>query len=406
MEPEATKITTDLLRSLKGSGWEDIARANRWLSGLEDVDPSLDAEAEAFHLAAQALEVDQYEGERVRLTGYSKTETGAFSLGVVEGEFDTITSLVVDTSESTPFTPYTNTMIALCIRALSKDQLERRYIPLHPETILSAEALPNTMRQPKYLRKLRWHVDSIEEIVAAEYSDDMQMKQNLLDELNVAFDECIDATSLRVDCSAYSRFVGARHCGVFVDAHGQTVAGQLPAFVWDGDRPVLELFDNHQSDVRFQIDIDDVQAILPLPEDDTLVGKDLLQSHFGEEFQQIAWQLAKDLSYAPADDYNKLYAAHIDTLTQLLPDDGQLDRIRVTGFAWSHTDEVGALRQEFIDTSTAYVDGLAFMKTGQTIRAVLQVTTLDQLSPTTSRTVYVEPNSQVLLRLEALHEHE
>lgn len=315
MEPGIAKANVDLLRLLDGSGWENIARANQLLDGLEAVEPPIDAEAEAFYLAAQALEADTYEGERVRLTGYSKTETGDFSLGVVEGEFDTITSLSLDASEPTPFTPYTETMIALCVRALSEGQSERRYIPLHPEALLSAEVLPDTTHQPKYLRKLRWRVDAIEEIVAAEYSDDMHIKQNLLDELNVAFEEYIDATSLRINCSAYSRFVGARRCGVFVDAQRQTLTGQLPAFVWDGDRPVLELFDDRQPDVRFQIDIEDIQAMLPLPENDTLVGKDLLQSHFGEGFQQTAWQLAKDLSYTSTDDYGRVYAAHIDTLT-------------------------------------------------------------------------------------------
>lgn len=405
MEQRKTKTGYDLLRSLDGDGWAEIAQANQLLAGLQKVDSFVDTEAEAIHMTAQALDTDRHEGEQVRLIGYSRTENGDFSLGAVEGEFDMISLLEVDEPEKLPFIPYTDKMVTLCVTSLGKNQSERRYFPLHPEALLSAEVLPSETNEPKYLRKLRRQVNLIEQLVEEEEISDGQTKQDLLDGLNITFDTYVESSLLRVDCTAYSRFVGARSCGVFVDARGQIVTGQLPSFVWQGNRPVLEMFDDEQEDVRFQIDIDDIQAILPLPEDDEPAGRDLLNNYFGEEFQQTAWWLAKDLSCTSPKDYAQTRADYLQILTDLLPGDSLLELVSVAGFAWSNSGKQGVLKREFIDTNNAYVDGLDFIKTKNDIRVVLKLTTLDQPS-TDSQTVYIEPSADSLLRFETLYEPE
>lgn len=360
-------------------------------------------EAGALGDVERVMRTDEIEGERVRVIGYAQTASDdPYELRAVEGVADVVASLEIDPDESAPFATYTKEMAALCVRTVQNDTAMDYYFPIDRQAIVTAELLPDTSGVPRHVRKLRHYVDKTEEVVKANDIQDAASRRELIGDLNTVLDEIICGTGVRVECRAYARRVGANEYGVDVDADSQVLFADLPIFTWRGNRPVLEMFDKEDQSVLFRVDVKDMVDIMPTDEEGIEGDADLFETVFTEEFQQLAWELATDLSHTDEADLPDALREHIQTLNDALPYVGELDAVSLSGFVLappSGTDDT--LKLEFIDSDRAYVSEAKFVKYDESFHAVIEVGVFDY-SNSQSRSVYVIPSRDKLLRFESL----
>ena len=383
----------DLLGRLSTDDWREIAKANMQLGS--------DEEAEALGNIEKVMRTDEIEGERVRVIGYAQTEDGSHGLQAVEGVADVATSLEIDLDESVPFATYTKEMAALCVRTVQNDTAMDYYFPIDRQAIAVAEILPDISGVPRYIRKLRHYVDKTEEVVEVNDIQDAASKRELIGDLNTMLSEMIYGTGVQVECKAYIRRVGANEYGVDVDADKQVLFGDLPIFTWRGNRPVLEMFDKEDQSILFRVDVKDVVDIMPTDEEGIEDGADLFETVFTEEFQQLAWELATDLSHTDKADFPDTLREHVQTLNDALPYVGELDAVSLSGFVLVENDADGSLKPEFIDSDRVSVGGTKFVEYDGSVHAVVKAAVFDQLDGQ-SRNVYVIPSRDKLLRFENL----
>ena len=393
MRSPQVETGVDLLSQLSTDDWREIAMANIQLGS--------DKEAAALGDIERVMRTDEIEGERVRVIGYAQTEDGSHGLQAVEGVADVVMSLEIDPDESAPFATYTKEMAALCVRTVQNDTAMDYYFPIDRQAIAVAEILPDTSGVPRYIRKLRHYVDKTEEVVELNAIQDATSKRELMGDLNTMLSEMIYGTGVQVECKAYIRRVGANEHGVDVEADKQVLFGDLPIFTWRGNRPVLEMFDKEDQSVLFRVDMKDVVDIMPTDEEGIEDGSDLFETVFTEEFQQLAWELATDLSHTDKTDFPDALREHIQTLNDALPYVGELDAVSLSGFVLVENDADGSLKPEFIDSDRAYISNAKFIEYDGLVHAVVEATVFDQLDGQ-SRNVYVIPSRDKLLRFENL----
>ena len=393
MKSPQVETGVNLLGRLSTDDWRKIARANMQLGS--------DKEAEALGNVERVMRTDEIEGERVRVIGYAQTEDGSHGLQAVEGVADVVTSLEIDPDESAPFATYTKEMAALCVRTVQNDTAMDYYFPIDRQAIVTAELLPDTSRVPRHIRKLRHYVDKTEEGVEANDIQDAASRRELIGDLNTMLSEMIYGTGVQVECKAYIRRVGANEYGVDVDADKQVLFGDLPIFTWRGNRPVLEMFDKEDQSILFRVDVKDVVDIMPTDEEGIEDGADLFETVFTEEFQQLAWELATDLSHTDEADLPDALREHIQTLNDALPYVGELDAVSLSGFVLTPDSVDGRLKPEFIDSDRVALGETNFVEYDGSVHAVVEATVFDQLS-SQSRNVYVIPSRDKLLRFENL----
>lgn len=393
MKSPQVETGVNLLGRLSTDDWRKIARANMQLGS--------DKEAEALGNVERVMRTDEIEGERVRVIGYAQAEDGSHGLQAVEGVADVVASLEIDPDESAPFATYTKEMAALCVRTVQNDTAMDYYFPIDRQAIAVAEILPDTSGVPRYIRKLRHYVDKTEEVVEVNDIQDTASKRELIGDLNTMLSEMIYGTGVQVECKAYIRRVGANEYGVDVDADKQVLFGDLPIFTWRGNRPVLEMFDKEDQSVLFRVDMKDVVDIMPTDEEGIADGADLFETIFTEEFQQLAWELATDLSHTDKADFPDTLREHIQTLNDALPYVGELDAVSLSGFVLVENDADGSLKPEFIDSDRVSVGGTKFVEYDGSVHAVVKAAVFDQLDGQ-SRNVYVIPSRDKLLRFENL----
>lgn len=394
MKSPQVETGVNLLGRLSTDDWQEIAMANIRLGS--------DKEAVALGDIERVMRTDEIEGERVRVIGYAQAASDdAYELRAVEGVADVVTSLEIDPNESVPFATYTKEMAALCVRTVQYDTAMDYYFPIDRQAIVTAELLPDTSRVPRHIRKLRHYVDKTEEVVEANDIQDAASRRELIGDLNTVLDEIICGTGVRVECRAYARRVGANEYGVDVDTDTQVLFADLPIFTWRGNRPVLEMFDKEDQSVLFRVDVKDVVDIMPTDEEGFEDGADLFETVFTEEFQQLAWQLATDLSYTEEAYLPDALREHVQTLNNALPYVGELDAVSLSGFVLAPSGTDGNLKLEFVDSDRAYVSEAKFVKYDESFHAVIEVGVFDY-SNSQSRSVYVIPNRDKLLRFESL----
>lgn len=393
MRSPRVETGVNLLGQLSTDDWREIARANMQLGS--------DEEAEALGDIEKVMRTDEIEGERVRVIGYAQTEDGSHGLQAVEGVADVVTSLEIDLDESVPFATYTKEMAALCVRTVQNDTAMDYYFPIDRQAIAVAEILPDTSGVPRYIRKLRHYVDKTEEVVEVNDIQDTASKRELIGDLNTMLSEMIYGTGVQVECKAYIRRVGANEYGVDVDADKQVLFGDLPIFTWRGNRPVLEMFDKEDQSVLFRVDMKDVVDIMPTEEEGIEDGADLFETVFTEEFQQLAWELATDLSHTDKADFPDTLREHIQTLNDELPYVGELDAVSLSGFVLTPDSADGRLKPEFIDSNRVSLGETNFVEYDRSVHAVVKAAVFDQLDGQ-SRNVYVIPSRDKLLRFENL----
>ena len=389
MRSPRVETGVNLLGQLSTDDWREIARANMQLGS--------DKEAKALGDIERVMRTDEIEGERVRVIGYAQAEDGSHGLQAVEGVADVVTSLEIDPDESVPFATYTKEMAALCVRTVQKDY----YFPIDRQAIAVAEILPDTSGVPRYIRKLRHYVDKTEEVVELNDIQDTASRRELIGDLNTMLSEMIYGTGVRVECKAYIRRVGANEYGVDVDADSQVLFADLPIFTWRGNRPVLEMFDKEDQSVLFRVDMKDVVDIMPTDEEGIEDGADLFETVFTEEFQQLAWELATDLSHTDKADFPDTLREHIQTLNDALPYVGELDAVSLSGFVLTPDSADGRLKPEFIDSNRVSLGETNFVEYDGSVHAVVKAAVFDQLDGQ-SRNVYVIPSRDKLLWFENL----
>ena len=393
MRPPRVETGVNLLGQLSTDDWREIAMANLQLGS--------DKEATALGNIEKVMRTDEIEGERVRVIGYAQAEDGSHGLQAVEGVADVVTSLEIDLDESVPFATYTKEMAALCVRTVQHDEAMDYYFPIDRQAIAVAEILPDISGVPRYIRKLRHYVDKTEEVVEVNDIQDAASKRELIGDLNTMLSEMIYGTGVQVECKAYIRQVGANEYGVDVDADTQVLFGDLPIFTWRGNRPVLEMFDKEDQSILFRVDVKDVVDIMPTDEEGIEDGADLFETVFTEEFQQLAWELATDLSHTDKADFPDTLREHVQTLNDALPYVGELDAVSLSGFVLVENDADGSLKPEFIDSDRVSVGGTKFVEYDGSVHAVVKAAVFDQLDGQ-SRNVYVIPSRDKLLRFENL----
>lgn len=393
MRSPRVETGVNLLGRLSTDDWREIAMANLQLGS--------DKEATALGNIEKVMRTDEIEGERVRVIGYAQTEDGSHGLQAVEGVADVVTSLEIDPDESAPFATYTKEMAALCVRTVQHDTAMDYYFPIDRQAIAVAEILPDTSGVPRYIRKLHHYVDKTEEVVEVNDIQDTASKRELIGDLNTMLSEMIYGTGVQVECKAYIRRVGANEYGVDVDADKQVLFGDLPIFTWRGNRPVLEMFDKEDQSVLFRVDMKDVVDIMPTDEEGIADGADLFETIFTEEFQQLAWELATDLSHTDKADFPDTLREHIQTLNDELPYVGELDAVSLSGFVLTPDSADGRLKPEFIDSDRVSLGETNFVEYDRSVHAVVEATVFDQLNGQ-SRNIYVIPSRDKLLRFENL----
>lgn len=393
MRSPRVETGVNLLGQLSTDDWREIAMANIQLGS--------DKEATALGDIERVMRTDEIEGERVRVIGYAQTKDGSHGLQAVEGVADVVTSLEIDPDESAPFATYTKEMAALCVRTVQHDTAMDYYFPIDRQAIAVAEILPDTSGVPRYIRKLRHYVDKTEEVVEVNDIQDTASKRELIGDLNTMLSEMIYGTGVQVECKAYIRRVGANEYGVDVDADKQVLFGDLPIFTWRGNRPVLEMFDKEDQSVLFRVDMKDVVDIMPTDEEGIADGADLFETIFTEEFQQLAWELATDLSHTDKADFPDTLREHIQTLNDELPYVGELDAVSLSGFVLTPDSADGRLKPEFIDSDRVSLGETNFVEYDRSVHAVVEATVFDQLNGQ-SRNIYVIPSRDKLLRFENL----
>ena len=393
MRSPQVETGVNLLGQLSTDDWREIARANMQLGS--------DKEAKALGDIERVMRTDEIEGERVRVIGYAQAEDGSHGLQAVEGVADVVTSLEIDPDESVPFATYTKEMAALCVRTVQNDTAMDYYFPIDRQAIAVAEILPDTSGVPRYIRKLCHYVDKTEEVIDLNDIQDTASRRELIGDLNTMLSEMIYGTGVQVECKAYIRRVGANEYGVDVKADKQVLFGDLPIFTWRGNRPVLEMFDKEDQSVLFRVDMKDVVDIMPTDEEGIADGADLFETIFTEEFQQLAWELATDLSHTDKTDFPDTLREHIQTLNDELPYVGELDAVSLSGFVLTPDSADGRLKPEFIDSDRVSLGETNFVEYDRSVHAVVEATVFDQLDGQ-SRNVYVIPSRDKLLRFENL----
>lgn len=393
MKSPQVETGVNFLGRLSPENWQEIAMANMQLGS--------DKEATALGDIERVMRTDEIEGERVRVIGYAQTKDGSHGLQAVEGVADVVTSLEIDPDESAPFATYTKEMAALCVRTVQHDTAMDYYFPIDRQAIAVAEILPDTSGVPRYIRKLRHYVDKTEEVVEVNDIQDAASKRELIGDLNTMLSEMIYGTGVQVECKAYIRRVGANEYGVDVDADKQVLFGDLPIFTWRGNRPVLEMFDKEDQSVLFRVDMKDMVDIMPTDEEGIEDGADLFEMVFTEEFQQLAWELATDLSHTDKADFPDTLREHIQTLNDALPYIGELDAVSLSGFVLTPDSADGRLKPEFIDSDRVSLGETNFVEYDRSVHAVVKAAVFDQLDGQ-SRNVYVIPSRDKLLRFENL----
>ncbi len=384
----------DLLGRLSTDDWREIARANMQLGS--------EKEAGALGDVERVMRTDEIEGERMRVIGYAQaTGDDIYELRAVEGVADVVTSVEIDPDESAPFATYTKEMAALCVRTVQHDEAMDYYFPIDRQAIAVAEILPDTSGVPRYIRKLRHYVDKTEEAIEVNDVQDAASKRELIGDLNTMLSEMIYGTGVRVECKAYSQEVNAAERDIAVDGDVTVLFTDPPIFTWRGNRPVLEMFDKEDQSVLFRVDLKDVVDIMPTDEEGIEDGADLFETVFTEEFQQLAWELATDLSHTDKADLPDALREHVQTLNNVLPYVGELDAISLSGFVLAPSGTDGNLKFEFVDSDRAYVSGAKFVKYDGSFHAVIEVGVFDY-SSSQSRSVYVIPSRDKLLRFEHL----
>ena len=358
-------------------------------------------EAGALGDVERVMRTDEIEGERVRVIGYAQTEDGSHGLQAVEGVADVVTSLEIDSDESVPFATYTKEMAALCVRTVQNDTAMDYYFPIDRQAIAVAEILPDTSGVPRYIRKLRHYVDKTEEVVEVNDIQDTASKRELIGDLNTILSEMIYGTGVRVECKAYSQEVDATKRDIAVDGDTTVLFTDPPIFTWRGNRPVLEMFDKEDQSVLFRVDMKDVVDIMPTDEEGIEDGADLFETVFTEEFQQLAWELATDLSHTDKTDFPDALREHIQTLNDALPYVGELDAVSLSGFVLVGNDADGSLKPEFIDSDRVSLSETNFVEYDGSVHAVVKAAVFDQLDGQ-SRNVYVIPSRDKLLWFENL----
>ena len=393
MESPKIETSIDLLAQLSEDDWREIAAANMQLGGKEY--------AVALGDVERVMRTDEIEGERVRIIGYALAEDGSYDLQAVEGVADMVASLEIDPDNPAPFATYTNEMAALCVRSARDNVASDYYFPLDRQAIVSAELLPDTSGISRHIRKLRHYVNKTQEAVDVYGIHDNESKIQLLDDLNGVLDEMVHGAKVRIECQAYRRRVGNIEYGVDAHAEKQVLSGNMPFFVWRGGRPELEMCDAQDPSVLFYIAMNDVCDIFPVNDDSGEDGNDLFETVFTEEFQQLAWRLATDLSYTDESDFSDTLREHTQTLNDALPDSSELDAVSLAGFVLAPRGSHKRLQYEFIDNDEAYVEGVKFARYDGAIYAVIEVVMFDRLNGL-SRKVYAIPSRDRLLRFESL----
>lgn len=393
MKSPQVETGVNFLGRLSTDDWREIARANMQLGS--------DKEAKALGDIERVMRTDEIEGERVRVIGYAQTEDGSHGLQAVEGVADVVTSLEIDPDESVPFATYTKEMAALCVRTVQNDTAMDYYFPIDRQAIAVAEILPDISGVPRYIRKLRHYVDKTEEVVEVNDIQDAASKRELIGDLNTMLSEMIYGTGVQVECKAYSQEVNAAERDIAVDGDVTVLFTDPPIFTWRGNRPVLEMFDKEDQSVLFRVDVKDVVDIMPTGEEGIEDGADLFETVFTEEFQQLAWELATDLSHTDKADFPDTLREHVQTLNDALPYVGELDAVSLSGFVLVENDADGSLKPEFIDSDRVSVGGTKFVEYDGSVHAVVKAAVSDQLDGQ-SRNVYVIPSRDKLLRFENL----
>jgi len=395
MELPKVGTSVDLLAQLSKDDWREIAAANMRLGGEE--------EAVALGDVERVMHTDEIEGERLRIIGYALAEDGSYDLRAVEGVADMVASLEIDPDNPAPFATYTNEMAALCVRAARDNVASDYYFPLDRQAIVSAKLLPDASGVSRYIRKLRHYVNKTEEVVEENDIQDTASRCELVSDLNTVLNEMAYGTGVRVECKAYSRRVGANECGVDVNADGQVLFGDLPTFAWRGNRPVLEIFDKENQSVLFRVDVKDILDIIPIDEGGVEDGTDLFETVFNEDFRRLAWRLETDLSYTDESSFSDTLHEYVQILRDALPYASELDAVSLAGFVLVPSDTSGNLKSEFVDSDRAYINGINFVKYDGTTHAAFEVVVSDQSSDS-SRSVYVIPSRDKLLRFENLND--
>ena len=395
MELPKVETGVDLLGQLSEDDWREIAAANMQLGSEE--------EAVALGDVERVIRTDEIEGERVRIIGYAIAEDDSYDLQAVEGVVDMVASLEIDPDNPAPFATYTNEMAALCVRTVQNDVTTNYYFPIDQQAIVAAELLSDSSDVPRHIRKLRHYVNKTEEVVEENDIQDAVSRCELVNDLNTVLNEMAYGTGVRIECKAYSRRVDANECGVDVNADGQVLFGDLPTFAWRGNRPVLEIFDKENQSVLFRVDVKDILDIIPIDEGGVEDGADLFETVFNEDFRRLAWRLETDLSYTDESSFSDTLHEYVQILRDALPYASELDAVSLAGFVLVPSDTSGNLKSEFIDSDRAYINGINFVKYDGTTHAVLEVVVSDQSSDS-SRSVYVIPSRDKLLRFENLND--
>lgn len=387
-------MKVDLIGQLSTDDWQEIAMANMQFGS--------DKETEALVDVERVMHTGEIEGEQARVVGYRQTEDGSYKLCVVEGTIDLVSSLENDPEIPAPFATYTKEMAALCVRTVENDRPNDYYFPLDPQAILSVEVLPDASGVSRYIRKLRHYVDKTEETVEENNIQDATSRRELIGDLNMMLGKIIYGTGVRVECKAYSQEVHAVEDSLTVDKGVKLLFADLPIFTWRGNRPVLEMFDKENQSVLYRVDMKDVVDIMSTDEEGVEGGTDLFETVFTEGFQQLARELATDLSYTDEANFSSTLREYVQTLSDALSY-VELDAVSLAGFVLAPNDTDGNLKPEFIDSDRAYVDGIDFVKYDGTIHAVLEVVVSDQFSDSL-RSVYAIPSRDKLLRFENLND--
>jgi hypothetical protein len=394
MKSPQVETGVNLLGRLSTDDWQEIAMANIQLGS--------DKEAAALGDIERVMRTDEIEGERVRVIGYAQAASDdAYELRAVEGVADVVTSLEIDLDESVPFATYTKEMAALCVRTVQNDTAMDYYFPIDRQAIAVAEILPDTSGVPRYIRKLRHYVDKTEEVVEVNDIQDTASKRELIGDLNTILSEMIYGTGVQVECKAYSQEVDATKRDIAVDGDTTVLFTDPPIFTWRGNRPVLEMFDKEDQSVLFRVDMKDVVDIIPTDEEGIADGADLFETVFTEEFQQLAWELATDLSHTDKADFPDTLREHIQTLNDALPYVGELDAVSLSGFVLTPDSADGRLKPEFIDSNRVSLGETNFVEYDGSVHAVVKAAVFDQLDGQ-SRNVYVIPSRDKLLWFENL----
>ena len=373
--------------------WRRIAGANLLLDGENDEIAIAEIE--------QAVHAGDIEGEKVRVVGYSQSEDDdSYCLQSVEGVADLISPMEIDSEIPAPFAIYTKEMAALCVRTSQKDY----YFPLDKQAIVSIELLPDDSGVPRCVRKLRHYADKIEEVAGAGDIQDAESRQFLIDEMNDVLNEIPYDGGIQVKCQAYKVKIDGRENNI-EDANPAVLSGWLPSFTWHDDRPVLEMFDIKNRFATFCVDMKDVLDMAPIDKEEIGVSIDLFETVFNDDFQEIAWQLATDLSYVDESEFDEISREYTQILNDHLSEFSAtrlygISTVGFTGFVLiPDATKNNELQYEFMDVSGACIDGMCFVSYHDKFYAAIEVM-IDSEPEGFPKKIYVIPDRDKIIRLE------